>query len=354
MYVEEAFTAQAKTAEDSQSARLRLVEVRINWYLRQCGGRLSLVQPTSTRLSRSALCKLIETRGGSEGLDLSGFDLWGIDLSSDILREELAHLDYPYHEPPPWYSPSTTGIRLSGAILRGTHLEGALLWRGDFTDTDFEGAFLERADLGVALLRNANLRGAHLERATLARADVSHADLTDAFLQGADLKDVNLGDARSVYGAPLADATLSASGIRRHQLRSQVGEEKLGDYLAAKEAYLALKSAFLSASRYSDASWTYFKERQMERKTHSPLRAWRYYRDSDLPVSLVALMFAIVPFYTRHTTKWIYGWLSELSTGYGERPFRAIAAAILVVLLFSEIYFISGSLSLSSSALTHG
>jgi uncharacterized protein YjbI with pentapeptide repeats len=312
-------------------------------------GALSLDQPTPTRLSRSELCKLIEARGGSEGLDLSGYDLRGIDLSSDILREELAHLDYPYNEPPPWYSPSTTGIRLAGAILRAAHLEGALLWRGDFTSTDFEGAFLERADLGVALLKNANLRGAHLEWATLARSDVRQADFTGAFLQGADLKSVNLGDALSLYGASLADATLSTSSVRRHQLRSQVGEEKRGDYLAAKEAYLALKSAFLSSSRYADASWAYVKERQMEKKAHSPLHAWRYYRQSDLPTGLGAVMFAIVPFYVRHTSKWLFEWLSELSSGYGERPFRPIGVAILIVLLFSEVYFMSGSLSVSSS-----
>ena len=307
--------------------------------------------PLSTRrkLTRSDLLKLVQDRGGSEGLDLSGVDLRGMDLSSDALRVNISRLrKSDTNGLPAWYSASTGGICLKGAIFEGADLEGALLWRGNFTGAIFANAHLAQADLGVSTLTDANFRNARLHRAILARAEVTGADFTGAFLLDVDAVGVNFHQAASLRDIHLAGANLGTATIEPYQLREGLGEENEGDFLQAKEAYLALKNSYLTRGRYGDASWAYIKERQMERKATSPPCVWRFYRSRELPNHGITLWFLAVPFFVRHTARWIFDWFAELFCGYGERPLRAIGFAALIILAFATIYFLTAGLARGS------
>jgi hypothetical protein len=76
---------------------------------------------------------------------------------------------------------------LSGAELRGAHMNGM-----DLFGANLAGADLRGADLGWANLSDANLRGADLRRANLIGADLSDANLSGADLRGAHLADSDL------------------------------------------------------------------------------------------------------------------------------------------------------------------
>jgi len=322
-----------------------LIHISQIWLLKPIFGSRKINKSTKLNPIRSELFQMIQSNGGPQGLDLSGRNLSGIDISSDLLRSEMARIGNPYDNPPLWYSTKTGGINLSGANLRNINFQGALLWRGDFQGADFSGAQLQKADFGVSILVKTNLTDAHLERATLARADIEDADFTRAHLEGADIKDVDFSVARSIKGFYLSSAKLGNTGLKREQLRTGLGEEQDRDYYRAKEAYLALKNNFLGQGCYSDASWAYSKERQMERKTHNPLRAWRFYSKLELPTNKLSLLVSLGPFYIRHTVKWLFDWLAYLSCGYGERPFNTIFLAMLFIAIFPFFYEWSGGLS---------
>jgi len=238
-------------------------------------------QEDATTLSRTLVLRLVAS-AGETGIDLSGRQMPGIDLSSDAIRAEMGRIGHPYERPPMWYSPSTGGVNLAGASFAAANLERALLWRGNLTGAVFRKANLRKADLGVSVLVDADLAGADLEGAILARADLDGADLSGANLANADLRDVDLTQVKSLDGIYLSGANLGNTAIRREQLARGIGEERDKDYYGAKEAYLALKNNFFSLGRYDDASWALIKERQMEKKSNNPFRAKRFYGQFEL------------------------------------------------------------------------
>jgi uncharacterized protein YjbI with pentapeptide repeats len=330
-------------------------------FLRQASGNLEpdapqqperLQQGYSPKLTREDVLRLIGENGGPEGLDLSGCDLSGINL----MQLDLHGIAFG----------SLKTVKFSGAesIERGANLEGAFLERSNLQRANFgranlKGARLYKADLTEATLWTANAEGADLSEANLSRASLRStifrdARLDEAILEGADL-----------YLADLRGATFSAGSIgprvlqesyedfrqylRRWYVLPEVRERFEHRYLEerhkiAAEVYLALKNVFLNAGRYDDASWAYFKERQMRRITLAPWRARRYYGD-ELPIDCRVWSWRWWWFYAKYTTKWALNWIAELSCGYGERPLRVTLLAVVVILLFPFLYQLSGGVA---------
>ena len=160
-------------------------------------------------------------------VDLGGRSLRGADLSA-------ANLDRASITPrtPGESTADLTRVRLVGASLQCTRLDGAQLYEADLTGADLNGAALagatldrvtaSRADFTAADLSNAyavaaQLRGADLSRAnlkdaTLVLADLHRAHLNDANLHPADLTGSAL-NADQVLGAELAGAQLADTGL---------------------------------------------------------------------------------------------------------------------------------------------
>jgi uncharacterized protein YjbI with pentapeptide repeats len=321
--------------------------------------------------TREEILKLIEENGGPEGLDLSGKDLSRIDLGEEAVWAALEKFrETAPDETPVWYSKLTDGINLAGANLREANLQeaklvGAELQGANLESSNLEGAGLLQANLQGAWLRGANLRGAdlapanlqgaymmgaNLEGANLALADLQgadllHANFQDAHLRYSHLEKVDFYVAESLEGAQFFNAFLDDTRMSREQLGDAVGEELIGWYDAAKEAYLALKNNFADIGRYRDESWAYIKERQMGKMMNHPQLARVYYRD-ELPENPDA--WRLGWFYIRHTVEWAADWFVELLCGYGESIWRVLVWMLLVILGFAAYYQVSHAVVTSS------
>lgn len=257
-------------------------------------------------LTREDVLKLIEEHGGPEGLDLSGRNLEEIDLSSP---EEGPRLD-----------------------LHGIILQGANLWRADLQEAGLQNANLKGADLLGVNLQGANLLNAVLQRAFMWHAELQEANLLGADLQGADLMFANL------QGADLSYAKLSKVKLYHvtmsHETRLDkvdwepnyiLGEEVEatqsgyleGSFGLAETVYRSLKQWHTEAGMYDIAGEFLFREMTVRRKT---LNWW------PNPVPRAWSKFLAV------------------LCGYGEKPFRVVASAVVVVFGMAAIY--------SASALT--
>jgi uncharacterized protein YjbI with pentapeptide repeats len=319
--------------------------------------------------TREEILKLIEENGGPEGLDLSGKDLSGVNLSREKIVEELerAREKTPY-ETPVWYSDwrgggiNLHGANLQGAILNRAKLQGACLWGADLKGAKLQGAVLKEALLGAVILKDAHLEGANLEKAYLGDTELQGADLSfvklyEAHLRGANLRGAHLESshlekvdffaAKSLKGAYFHNVFLDNTRMRKEQLDKEIGEERTGKYDLAKEAYLALKNNFAEIGCYRDESWAYIKERQMGKMCSAPWRARRFYGKSQLSDSWGSKLPAWHPrvwwFYVRHTWKWFWDWVAEVTCKYGESIFRTLGTMGVALVGFAVLYRLLGA-----------
>ena len=138
---------------------------------------------------------MIEANGGPEGLDLSGEDLRGINLSRDTIQAELKRIrEEDSSAKPVWVSDLTNGINLEEADLQKADLGGANLQEASLWSADLQGANLREADLQEADLSRAH----NLEFALLGR-------------QPLDTQSSTITTARIVVG-------LSLFGVKRHDV----------------------------------------------------------------------------------------------------------------------------------------
>jgi len=283
-------------------------------------------------------------RARLQGADLSGARLQRADLIDAQLQG--AHLS----------DAQLQGVLLISARLQGAHLSDAQLQGANLGDAQVQGADLsdaglEEAHLIGAQLQGAVLYGAHLEEAGLRGAQLQGAVLLGAQLQGTDLRGaqlerVDMYGVASLVGAHWDRAFLDYTRIDRRDLGQSVGDEdeahgrgssgskdksrKAGAYRSASEAYLLLKNNFNQIGRYEDASWAYVKEQQMEKMSyHWAWRSWGWqvWRAG------------------RSFWPWLRNWAYELLTGYGERVFRPVLWAIVVVAVFAGIYAVAGNIA---------
>ena len=234
--------------------------------------------------TREDVLRLIEENGGAaEGLDLSGkvFEV-GIDLQGQDLK----------------------GIILRDTIfLRNAHLEEAYLVGAHFEGAFLNGAHLEKAVLVDAHLEDAQLWEAHLEGARLGNAHFEGAFLRHAYLDGARLENINWGN-------------------------FILFEEKNKLFLYAEHIYTRLKQLHTEYGIYNTAGEFFFREMEAKRKNLTWLqpRERRWLEWWPLRGEKVRL----------NIYKWLYG--------YGERPWRVLAWAVLVVVGLALIYFAIGDL----------
>lgn len=304
------------------------------------------------RLTREEVLKLIERNGGPEGLNLSGYDLSGINLSKlDLHGVIFGNLDI--------LGFSEVEVVTQSANLEGAWLERSNLQRANFGRANLRGAHFYHSDLTESTFWAANAEGADFRKANLSRADLYSTVLENCRFTDAQLAGVNL------HLADLQDTTLSAeslgsrilqenaSGYREYYERwyvSPIVREKYASrhlrvrYRESKEIYLSLKNAFLNSGRYDDASWAYFKERQMERKSYSPFCAREHHSD-ELSANSKFLSRQRWAFHIKYTLKWLASLASELLIGYGERPLRVVFWSLIIILVFPFLYWLSSGIA---------
>jgi len=106
---------------------------------------------------------------------------------------------------------------LVSANLSQVNLEGADLNKAFLGSTDLSDAYLSAANFSNAKIRDANLSGSNVSMANLSNVDLrnanlSEAELRDANLSGANLSGANLSEAE-IQGADLSGANLSGADL---------------------------------------------------------------------------------------------------------------------------------------------
>ncbi|HEV8194844.1 MAG TPA: pentapeptide repeat-containing protein [Ktedonobacterales bacterium] len=186
-----------------------------------------------------------EAQRTREGLDLRGANLRGVKLNDLPLARLRGGLDAST-----WRSASpeqreAAAVRLDSASLRGTHLEGAILWGARLDAADLAGVYLTDASAGGAHLENVLLNDAHLERANLTLSRLAHSSLGGAQLPNAQLLFAHLEET-AFEGANLADARLRGA----HLEGAYLGGTRLTgtDFTGASLAGATLQGAFVDFS----------------------------------------------------------------------------------------------------------
>jgi uncharacterized protein YjbI with pentapeptide repeats len=277
-----------------------------------------------------------------EGANLSGADLAGTRLAASALG-----------------GANFQGAMLEEADLRGasarfTNFEGAVLEHADLRRADcwgasFCGAELGEADLRKAVLQEANFRRADCSQADLRGAQLGNADLGEAKLVGADLRGSACAGARfagavlrrarlegldlsscDVAHVHLSGAWLERTRFGRGQLGVALGEELEADHEEARKGYLTLERAFEDLGDHDAASWAYRRRRRMQKRValehaHAARRArdWK----------------AVLRSYTVYASDQAVEWLCD----YGESVSRVLAALLVLYLLFTVTYGVTGS-----------
>lgn len=251
------------------------------------------------------------------------------------------------------------------ADLQGARLAHANLRAADLSVARLQGAFLYHADLQGSNLSVAHLQGADLRHTNLQKARLWGANLQGADLRFADLREVDLLDVRKrgLLGIKLYRAKLDHTALKREQLGPAIGEELAKEYREARDAYLALKQNFEDLGDYEAASWSYIKERQMEKATKAPWRCrWYYGEEEPFPRPVRGLFGKLWPnirygglscwsplvwwFWFKYTLKWGGDWFVELLCSYGEGTWRVLIWIFSTLFVFAAYYWRIGGVLL--------
>jgi uncharacterized protein YjbI with pentapeptide repeats len=299
-------------------------------------------QQNHCQLTREDVLRLIAQHGGPQGLDLSSFDLSGINLADTDLRGAIFG-KYKHGS-----------ANLQDTFLEGANLEGADLAGTNLQNANLHDSVLRETTLNWANLQNTDLRGSDLTRATLFRARLEGADLSNAEMRYTNLHLAFFGNTK-IDRDKLGEFILqeNTEEYRRHleDTSKRLGVDiKVEQHLAksmleAKDVYLCLKNNFRSIGQYDDASWAYIKERQMGKRTHWPPRRARdcYPAELDrLPSSGLRRRWQLLKFSIKHLLAYITDWIAELACGYGEKPLRTLGWAFVVIFAFPIFYRLSG------------
>jgi len=330
------------------------------------------------QLNLSEIVDRILANNGPAGLDLAGANLYGIDLSADAVAREVERRGITLDQGIPiWVSQfvlarSILGLNLKGVILdladlrlanlrgvdltraklRGVHLSDACLEHATLYQANLSGARLWRTDLRQARLGAVNFKGASIYRAELEGANFSQARLEAAHLLRLDFSAVKVqrdsfGERlRQEYPSYMEFILKDSPGILPNQQR-EIGLVPLRH---AQDIYIGLKNSFSSQGRHHDASWAFFRERQLERKMHAPIRAIQYYgQQVEKANGLTKTCF-----YLRHFITWLGLEAAELSCGYGERPWRTFGISLVVILGFALLYPLSGGIQVQGGTASFG
>ena len=268
----------------------------VDWWLDKwvAEGLLDRKEP----LTRQHVEKLIEVNGGTaQDLNLADRNMEKIDLDARVIgHDTLLSFDL-------------NGASLKRVNLQGARLVKAVLQRTDLSNADLKHADLRFADFKGAKLWDANLEGADLRAAYLRGADLRHSNLENTNLEVANLMGVWLNGARIDRNSTRFRG--ANWGGKKMMLAEELAKE-WGDCLAP---YRDLKHWYQHHGDYDTAGKFHYREWECKRKLAQQENSW----------GEVVLL-----------------WLPRMLYGYGEHPWRVIAAWAAVIGLFSLLYLWQG------------
>jgi uncharacterized protein YjbI with pentapeptide repeats len=180
------------------------------------------------QLLRTKQCRGCDLRGAKlNGQNLAGADLTGADFTQANLQgANLSGTRCYYLTGGFGGSVDNITTTFKGANLSQSDLSNALLFEGDFTDTNLNGANLSKAKLSGAKLSGAKLTQANLIEARFGSADLEGANLTSANLTKAEFGSAKLNRAN------FTQANLTQSDFGGYDLRGSNGNSNSSDHIS--------------------------------------------------------------------------------------------------------------------------
>src|SRR5581483_6734313 len=244
--------------------------------------------------------------------------------------------------------PDLRGIRLRGVVLKDIHLYAANLAGAKLKKANLNGAILTWANLsGDAGCSEIKLQSAHLDFANLSDSqfdggDFTGCDLTYANLAGANLREAHLNGAilrgarmtpfTDLSGAILDPLTKLSDVVWNGVQLSQVDFDHV-PRLVGDESAIAKDKPRVSRAKALRAAARAYRELTkalQEQGLTDPAIKYRT-RNHSLERRAQWLRFAIGP--------WLFSWLLNIVSGYGDRPGRALACYLAVVTAFTGAYW---------------
>ncbi|MBX3054969.1 MAG: pentapeptide repeat-containing protein [Anaerolineae bacterium] len=319
---------------------------------RQMRPETQLASPSSPersmpKLTREDVICLIEDNGGPDGLDLSHYDLSGLNLRNLDLRGIIFStykVGSRLHQSANLSNTNFTDSNLTRANLAFTDLHGASFWQASLYEAYLLGVRAQDASFSQSDMRRATMFGARLNGASFWRTKLAGANLNAAHIADADMTEIDFGE-----GLLQEDEAAYQEYFDRwyvQDLPDKYRTRNLGiRFQQAAEIYMNLKNAYLSHGRYREASWAYLKERRMRRATLAPWRANNYY-GVVLEENPQFFHLHWVWFHFKYFWLWLFDWFTDISSGYGEKPLRTLWIGMLIVLAFPVLYWWSGQIAL--------
>lgn len=270
---------------------------------------------TGKKINCEELLLLIDQNNGPEGLDLSGRDLTGINLSREVLENIIIEKGL-LESIPKWVSPVTQGITLQGVNLSFCVLTGANLSDSDLQGADLRGSRCDHVDF-----INANLCDTILFDATMDNSVFDDAKLFGANLFGAEFFNATIS--RECFG----DSIIQESKSYKQPLSLPMSEDRERFWQASK-IYQSLQASFANSAAWTDASWAFLKARRMEKQL-ATLQAGKAWKNRDIRKFILAIWRRIS-----------YEIVEKLCD-YGENPWLVLMWIIFLWLVLSLIYGIS-------------
>jgi uncharacterized protein YjbI with pentapeptide repeats len=262
-----------------------------------------------------------------------------------------------------------------GGDLRNIALTFANLSGAWIQDADFRGADLTFANLSGAFILDANFAGVGLTGANLSSAQITDSDFGGAILTGADMTKATTGESIGISdfgGADMRFVNLSAAAISGNLQGADLTSARL-DAATVLGGYGEHRSVRLdAATRLLDVSWNganlslvdwataprlgdeaSIKEAETRKERAQAYQdAARAYRGLAKALESQGLADAARRYRTRQYQlerggllrsfrlgQWIFSWLLNIVSGYGDKPGRALAVYLVVIAAFAGVNF---------------
>ncbi len=224
-------------------------------------------------------------------------------------------------------------------------LNGADLHKADLSHTNLyrihlEDANLYSANLSYANLKNTHLSGSILEYVNVRGANIDKVDLRDFNLTSlnglseAYLSDIRLGDTliskeqfkHNGNKYFIKNEDIACKCILSHNLKDEI-DDAIRHFETARGVYLALKNNFISIGEHKSASWSAYKEKQMEKH----LLALKLQKGDYKGLFALQKRMELIGYN-----------VFDMLCQYGENPFRLAWWGIVVVVIWALLYPIFG------------
>ena len=238
----------------------------------------------------------------------------------------------------------TIGERLDGAIFRDVDLSGTdWLAGGTLTDSRFDNANLEDADLSESDLRYTHFEGVDAKRTNLRKANLEHAEFDRTDLRGANLCETRLHYAVFDNARIAEETNFGKNVVYEAELFGDEAPRRSTPRLAMRS--YTREPGDVRLERYEAAHWTYSELQRLAEDNGLTKAARGYYRRRKSIRRREAWEFGS---YARALAQEAWRW----TTGYGVNPWRVIATAVIIIVVSAVLYPLLGGIQESVNGTT--